>query len=101
MKRLIKTASDDDDMSFDEVKEETIKALENMKKNNNEWGVRDTLTKLTKLDIYDGDAVDSVSEKDADKICDRFINVVKNMQEDSLDTLCEINEKVCRFAYIL
>jgi hypothetical protein len=57
MKRLKKLAEDNDEdlMSFDEAKEEKIKALENMESLTNEWSIRDTLKDLTNADFYNGE----------------------------------------------
>jgi hypothetical protein len=101
MKRLKKLAEDNDEdlMSFDEAKEETIKALENMESLTNEWSIRDTLKDLTNADFYNGEQMLSLDPTSASEVCRNLLSYVQGLTERDIDILFEIEDKVYRYAH--
>ena len=71
----------EDEMSFDEIKDEVLSAIEFMKKNTNQWAIRDTLLKFTQWGFYQGPAMVAIDIEMADEICrqlEKYFNEIKN-----------------------
>lgn len=91
--------SDEDEMTFDEIKQETLEAIKNMKSMTNEWAVRDTLIKFTNWDFYRGEYMAIIDEKIARDICDQLYNYVQGIREFQAEHLYEVADKVSHYAY--
>lgn len=100
MKRLLrKKAEEEDEMSFDEVKQESLDAIKNMKSRVNEWTVRDILIKLTQYGFYQGEQMASIDENAAREICDQIEKFIKSTNKNDEDILFEIYDKIYHFAH--
>ena len=100
MKRLIKlNETNEDEMNFDEVKEEVLTCLQNMRLKVNNWEVRDILKSFTEYGFYNGPEMSNIDPNEAIKICDKIIEFVEDSTEEDEDTLFEIDEKIYNFAH--
>jgi hypothetical protein len=97
MKRLLRKASDDE-MNFDETKQETLQAIKNMSKRTNEWAIRDTLIQFTSWGFYKGQQMAIIDEDVAMNICKQLYNYVKNIGESQENNLYEVYDKVYHYS---
>jgi uncharacterized protein YjgD (DUF1641 family) len=98
MKRL-KRLAEEDDMTFDEVKEEVIQGINKMESLVNEWSIRDILCKFTEWSFYQGEEMASIDEIIAMDICTQLLKYVNTLTKNDEDILFEIDDKVGRYAY--
>lgn len=98
MKRL-KRLAEEDDMTFDEIKEEVIQGINKMEGLVNEWSIRDILCKFTEWDFYQGEEMASIDEIMAMDICTQLLNYINNLTKRDEDILLKIDDKVGRYAY--
>jgi hypothetical protein len=66
------------DMTDEDIKNETIASIKNMRNRVNEWSVRDTLIKFTEWGFYKGSVMVSIDETVAKNICNQLIRFIKN-----------------------
>lgn len=99
MRRLIKKANNDDEMSFDEIKEETIQALKNMSHRSNEWAIRDALVTLTSFDFYKGEQMVAIDGTIAKDICQQTINYVNGLTKYNEQNLFEVYDQVYNYSW--
>jgi hypothetical protein len=92
--------AEDDDMSFDEIKEVVLQAIDNMENNVGEWAIRDVLKDITSWGFYKGEQMASVDEIAARKICEQLRNYVSALNPSHESTLMEIADKIERYAYM-
>lgn len=95
MSRLKKIA-ESDDMSFEEIKEETLQAIKNMQNNVNEWSIRDVLTIFTQFNFYKGEPLTSIDESTAANVCKQLLNYVENIANEN--QIMEVYYKVYHYA---
>lgn len=96
MKRLIRKASEEE-MSFDELKEVTLKCIDNMRRNVNNWSVRDVLKDMTSWGFYQGEEKLVVDVDTAIDICDQLEDYVNSLYSES--ALEEVSSKVEHFYF--
>jgi hypothetical protein len=91
--------AEDDDMSFDEIKEVVLQAINNMGKMTDKWAIRDTLKDITSWGFYKGEQMAIVDEKEARNICKQLRDYVTTLNSSHESILMEIADKVERYAY--
>lgn len=68
---------EEDEMSFREVKAETISAIKNMRKRTNEWSVRDSLKKFTSWGFWKKGEKALIDIKTANEIADELLDYIQ------------------------
>ena len=81
-----------DEMSFEEVKEETLQAIEHMKNAVNEWCVRDDLKKFTSWDFYNGSEMAIINVEMARDIAEQLYRYTSTLKanDSELDDIYDI-----------
>jgi hypothetical protein len=92
MSRLKKTASNELELIFEDVKT----AFRNMQKRTGEWAIRDIVTRLTSFGFYEGQVMVSVDPDGAKLILEQMIMDVENIKDDE-ESLYEIYDVVYNF----
>ena len=98
MKRLLRKASEEE-MSFEELKEVALTSIDNMKKNVNNWSVRDVLKDMTSWGFYQGGEKLIVDVNTAADICDQLKDYVNSLYSNNISGLEEVLSKVKHFYY--
>ena len=68
--------TDDDMMTPEEIKQEVLDIIKDLKKNTNTWAARDTLRNFTEWGFWKGDSMASIDIELANEIADELYNYV-------------------------
>lgn len=73
---------EEDEMSFKEVKAETISAIKNMRKRTNEWSVRDSLKKFTSWGFWKKGEKALIDIETANEIADELLDYIQTTPQE-------------------
>jgi hypothetical protein len=90
---------EDDYFKSGEMLKETYSAIENMRKNVNQWSIRDTLLKFTEFGFYKGNVMASIDEQTALDIL-KQLKVYVNEIRDNERNLDEVYSLIHSYSYM-
>tara|TARA_R110000751_G_scaffold143660_2_gene247220 strand:- start:1102 stop:1419 length:318 start_codon:yes stop_codon:yes gene_type:complete len=99
LKKLIKEEikkvlyeNEDDMMNDEEVKEEVLSLIQDLKSSTNYWSTRDTLIKFTRFSFWDGGEMASIDIETANDIADKLFRYVKDLPlgDPEIDKIYEL-----------
>lgn len=100
MSRLRKVIANDNlndgDMSLEEVYQETIDAIQNMKNRVNEWAIRDVVRKFTSWGFYSGQELATIDVEKSKDVLNELSQYVEEIKND--ESLFEVYDLVYKYA---
>lgn len=96
--RLKKMAEVEYTINFEEMKLETIKAINNMKSKVDSLVVRGILRNFTAWSFYNGIELKSINEVIAEDICDKLLIYVNSIRENNQAALFDIYNEIIQYS---